>query len=394
MQRWIAILIALLMIPGLTRAQFTGYISSGIGAHSNPLYNYEMVPDAVAEEYLELKYTDESDVRVWTFGYIGGAMFFRQLSPRNYYEHRGKLDFQAEKLRLAGSIAGRHDKSEFKEFDNFGAELSGSYAWEDGSPGFTLSDVAGLRNYPYVQELSNIYNTVQAAFSSGSKKSLAAQYTISFGIKHFTTTSIDTGSFAVVHSSGKGNNGKGKSMGPGLGSQSSSGKKQYLLSSSGSVNSVQIAAGVSLGKEWKGGGMDAGLTYRLNPGSDARLLSNVANNSVIGGDLYNDNFNYGGPELLLSGHQELILGLHFSATGEVQLRRYLAPAFDLNGVQTDPERVDMRGSVQVSLARSLPLGENVSLDLTITVTLQRNSSNDAYNDFSASAAGLSIGVGF
>jgi hypothetical protein len=160
------------------------------------------------------------------------------------------------------------------------------------------------------------------------------------------------------------------------------------------VNSFQIALGIAGGKDWKGGGMDLGFIYRLDPGSNTRLLAQAANSTILGEDIYNDSFSYAGPELSCALHQELPVSLRLNVAAEGGIRNYHAPAYDLTGVEVDPDRVDERGSIQLSIARSFPLGADLTLDLTLSFSAMRNSSNDVYNDYSAQSAGIGVALGF
>jgi hypothetical protein len=46
------------------------------------------------------------------------------------------------------------------------------------------------------------------------------------------------------------------------------------------------------------------------------------------------------------------------------------------------------------LARSILLGGDVSMDLTLSVSALRNQSNDSYNDYSVRSFGVSLGIGW
>ena len=382
-----AALLCALLLPALASGQVSGYVSATHGSNSNPLYNYEMIADRPTEGYWELTYTDEDDLRTVEIGYVGGVMLFRDLAPRNYLEHRAVVKYRAGGLLLSGLLGARHDRPEFKEFNNYGAEAGIAYTWgEENEPRLELSDRLGLRTYEYLKELNNITNEATLSVTTGNRTVLLFRAFAAVGIKHFTTSTIDSSAFSEV--SGSGNPGGGNGGGSG------NSKKQSQLVAEASANTFQITGGIALAKEWTGGGIEGEARYRIDPGTDTRLINQIANSTIIGEDIYNDHFSYAGPELAFTLRHTLPLDLRFSVTGEAQQKNYLVPAYDLMGVETYPDRVDRRGSLQTSLARSFPVGESVSVDLTLSVLALRNESNDTYNDFSVRSFGVSLGIGW
>ena len=374
------ILLCGLLFPTVVLAQISGYVSATQGGSSNPLYDYAMVSDRTTEGYWELNYSDENEERTWEVGYVGGVMLFHDLAPRNYLEHRMVVKYQAGGFLLSGKFGARHDRPEFKVYDNLGLEATGGVTWgEEGETRTSLTDRFGFRSYTYLQELSNVSNELELSVKTGKATGFSFRSSLTFGVKHFTTNAIDTSALDVVNGQGNGNG---------------QGKKQALLVVSSTANSFQIAGMVGLGMGWSDGGVEGELRYRVDPGSDTRFLTQVANATILGEDIYNDHFSYAGPELALMVRQTLPLDLRLGVSAGVQRKHYLVPAYDLLGVETDPDRVDLRGEVEGSLARSFSLGGDVSLDLTVSVSALRNQSNDTYNDFSVRSLGVSLGVGW
>jgi hypothetical protein len=111
-------------------------------------------------------------------------------------------------------------------------------------------------------------------------------------------------------------------------------------------------------------------------------------------DIYLDYFSYAGSEFRTSISQRLPLDLNMQLALEGARRTYVAPAVDLNGVESAPERIDLRGSAEVTLSRYFELGEGLGLDLHLIVTALRNQSNDAYNDFGLASVAAGLGVGW
>jgi hypothetical protein len=353
-----------------------------------------MESDRLTEAYVELRYQDDSDSSTWGCRYVGGLMLFNNFAPRNYYEHRAGVSYTGGALTVTGSLSARHDRQPFQEYDNVNVSMEGSYRWDPGGHRLAVSNLLGVRSFAYVHELNSLADETSVGLTVGARNTLEFHLTFSLGVKRFTTSSIDTMSYGVVQTTGRGNNGKGKGLGNGARKVSGTVRQEAVLVTSGSTGSMQIVPGVTLAHGWKGGELEAGFRYRFNPGSDTRLLSHVGNSSILEGDIYNDHFSYGGPEYALAVRHEFPLVLRMSVEGEYQHRSYLAPAFDLAGFQTDPDRKDLHGSVQVSATHSFPIGGDASLELTLSLSLLRNMSNDSYNDYSAAAAGVSVGANF
>jgi hypothetical protein len=170
-------------------AQLSGFASASYGCHTNPLYNYEEIPDQLRQGYLELQYGHDSPSVQYRITYIGGLMLFNQLTDRNYYEHTlrggfasalGSLppkspvkDANAEEdeddsreetdadsllsyLDIGIRAGARHDKEAYQEFDNLGAGVTAGYRFRIGGLYVRLQNDAGYRGYTNLTELSNI----------------------------------------------------------------------------------------------------------------------------------------------------------------------------------------------------------------------------------------------
>jgi hypothetical protein len=409
--RRILLLPVMLLAAASGRGQVSGYASAGYGFHSNPLSNFEMTSDNLLQGYWLLDCLASSPAADWKIGYVGGLMIFQNLAARNYYEHRitagttlrfprageeqegDDTPFRGSSLALGARLGARHDRADYRQFDSWGADLSGTYTWGEGtSASTTLSDETGLRRYASVSELDNLTSVVSLRLTVGSPGGTRISFFGGGGIKHYLTSEVDTSVFTTVSSSSS-SNGQGKGKGKGLLSGTGNGKKDLLVNAS-SVNTLQLHIGVGLASQWEGGSVQSQVLYRIDPGSSTRVLAQYANSTMLSEDLYNDFFSHDGPEVSLALRQSLPLGLNLSLDAVAQRKKYLSPAFSLDGVQTAADRVDLHGGVELSFSRYTELGGGVGMDIGIAGGLLRNLSNDAYNDYSGHHYSLTLGMGF
>jgi hypothetical protein len=408
--------LALISIAPGALAQFSGYASGTYGYHANPLYNHEAVSDHVTEGYWEMNYARISRTHDIKVGYVGGLMLFNALAERNYYEHQldvayaarfGKFSkvrqqgdddeedaeavelFRGNAFDIGGRLSARYDNSVYDQYDNTGLDLSVGFAWGIGSgTEFKLSNHGGSRRYHSLPELNNLTDILTARLSNGTGDSLRLSCFVTAGVKHFTTDRIDT--TRVTAGGGtfnKGNKGKGK------GGSGQSGKTLQILENSGTTDTYQLSAGVSAAWKWSGGNLESQLLYRYNPGSTVRFLVQYANTTVLSQDIYNDFFSYGGPELSAGFRQKLPFSLQLTVKSEAEWRRFLTPALNLDAEETSAHRIDLRGSLEVTLSRSFPIDDAWSFDISVNAGTLRNQSDDAYNDYSLFFCSLGIGIG-
>lgn len=398
----------LIAFTALAWGQFNGYASGTYGFQSNPLYSYAMLSDQVKEGYWELNYAASSSKQEFTLGYVGGLMLFNRFVERNYYEQRlsfgyalryplrqsidsaddGENDeekFRGNLLELGGKLSARHDKQAHQEFDNLGFDLSGAFTWGVGSgKEVKLVNQVSRRQYVYLAELDNVADVMHLRVTSAVAEGIQLGYFAAAGIKHYTTSQIDT---TRVETGNQGNKGKGRGLG-------NSGKAKQVLANSSTTNTYQISAGTALTWNWQGGGMEAEILYRYNPTTEIRFLAQYANTTLLSEDIYNDFFSYGGPEAKLGVHQALPLGIQLGVRTEMQRKKFLAPALDLDASQTASNRVDVRGVLEGTLSRVFPLKNGVTLEISLNGGSSRNQSNDAYNDYSLYYYSASVGIGF
>ena len=68
-------LLPVLLVAGFrdgAQAQFNGFASASYGYHSDPLYNYETIPDQLRQAYLALHYLQPAVKGTRSAAYVGG----------------------------------------------------------------------------------------------------------------------------------------------------------------------------------------------------------------------------------------------------------------------------------------------------------------------------------
>jgi len=413
-----------LFLSGMTAgyAQLSGFASASYGYHSNPLYNYEEIPDQLRQGYLEVQYGRQSPSLQYRIGYVGGLMLFNQLTDRNYYEHtlRGgfssALDSPPPKARSkdedaeededdsgeeadadsllsyleVGIRAGaRHDKEAYKEFDNLGAGVSAGYRFRLGGLYVRVQNDAGYRGYTNLTELSNITDVLTLQIGRFAAGAPAYGVAVYGGVKHFTEEVFDTARFEATRTYVEKNPGKGKG-GAKLVVPSS---KQILISPTNNT-SGQFGMHLFALLPWSDGSLGTDLLFRLNIGEGTRYLAQYTNTSILNEDIYNDFFSYDGPSARIVLRQRLPWSLHGIVSVDVARKVFSAPALNLNGDQTAANRVDLRTDLELWLSRYIELGMGFGLDVAFSAVAGRNQSNDDYNDYSLTSVALSVGIGW
>lgn len=410
---------AILLIPTIAAAQFSGYLSSTYGYHENPLYNYAQTSDRVSQSYVELRHTSDFGNSSLELGYTGGLVLFSEFSERNYYEHslagRWNLitrepDEDVQEADSSGTylaselkFTARHDKSLYEVYDNSSGALNVSYRAMTGGALFTrLTNKAEYRSYKLVSELSNFTDLLTASLGSRSRDKLYFEVLVNAGMKHYTTTLNDTSIYETITAipggtgtgTGHGNgHGNGKS---GTGSSTAPGfiKKQHLYATPEASTSWQLLAGATIGKEWEKCSALVGIVYRYNPTTAVRYVAQYVNTSTLSEDIYNDHFSYEGPEAGFRFTQSFPYRISANLQLQWASRTYSAPALSLDGAQVANNRNDTLTALELMLSKAFTIAEGVDLDLNLTGSAMKNRSNDEYNNFSAGAVAVGIGVGF
>jgi hypothetical protein len=414
----------LLLIPAITTAQFSGYVSASYGFNGNPLYNYQQVSDQITQSYIELRHLSDFETSTLEFGYTGGLMVFNQLGERTYYEHSlagrwnltvteaegesGAADSSGAYLLSELKGTARHDKSAFEVFDNTSGALSVAYRTMTGDALFMrFSNGAEYRSYPLVQELTNVTDVLAVSLGSRSRNRLSFEIIASAGMKHYVMTLSDTSTYETITTvslgtgtgtgTGKGH-GNGKGLGNGNsnsgGSSTSFVKKEHLYVTPEENTSWQYAIGGTLGKEWANGSLQVGFVYRYNPKTTIRYVAQYVNTSTLSEDIYNDHFTYDGPEAGLRYSQAFPLRITSALQLQWATHSYGAPALTLDGIETGSPRKDTRLSLELTVSKAIAISDGVDLEINLTGSAMRNQSNDEYNDFSASTVAAGVGIGF
>lgn len=430
--------IVLLFSTTKGHAQFSAFASATYGYHTNPLYNFESLPDQVKQSYLQLMYAPEVGPSPLVLTYINAMAFFNRFAERNYFDHSlqgsyglkfggktadgtrleqeepqedpddttssnsdGSSIIQADPkeeqissdedssgvhLGLGFKISNRVDKIAYNEFDNFGGEQVSSFRIKIGeSLVLRFGNTFGYRSYTYIPELSNLHEVLSVQVRNAPTSVLGFGVNLGGGIKHFTYNAIDTSKFESVRSYIVKPPGHGK---PGGKVKST----KQLLANSGTTTSSQFFAGLFVEKKWKETTLTCDVLVRVNSKTPPRYLAQST--SGLNQDIYNDQFSYSGWETRLTVNQSLPAGFKANAVLEFQRKRYGAAAYNLSGDQIGKNRLDLHTSGEMTFSKSISLFEGVDVELLLFGGLLRNQSNDEYSDFSALNVAFGFGVGF
>ncbi len=414
--------LAILFFPTIASAQLSGYVSANYGYHANPLYNYEQASDQTSQSYIDLHHASYFANSSLDLGYVGGLMLFNRFAERNYYEHslagrwnitvRGEEEEESNPADSLGAyfsselkFTARHDKSAFEVYDNSSGALNVSYRVMTGDVLFLrFSNKAEYRSYKMVEEISNLTDILAVSLGSRSRDRVYLELLASAGVKHYTTALTDTSTYETI-TTGQGGSGTGSGHGNGHGnakenSGGSSGsspgfiKKQHLYATPEASTSWQIVMGGMIGKEWEKSSALLGVVYRYNPTTTVRYVAQYVNTSTLSEDIYNDHFAYEGPEAGFKFTQSLPHRIAAALQLQWASRTYGAPALNLDGVQIADKRKDNQATLEVTLSKAFTLAQGVDLEVNLTGSAMKNSSNDEYNDFSAAAVAVGVGIGF
>ncbi|MGE5351170.1 MAG: hypothetical protein ACM3Q2_09875 [Syntrophothermus sp.] len=418
--------------------QFSFYGNTSFGYYNNPLYNYQRKPDQLRQSYLEMNYLKDFDMSRLSFSYVSGLMLFNQLSDRNFYEHNVFTKYNlrltkkktpppsqevaenedststdaeevepAEEEETAQSVmddssasylnftlqaGARHDKSAFREFDNFGTGFTVSYKTVPGDLfSIRLTNSTGLRNYAYITELSNVTDQLSLQIYNSYNPSYQYGLSLSGGIKYYTQSIYDTTKFETKRSFNQKSQGKGK-----FGSKITVPSSKQILLEPQENGTSQFTAGVFFNKRWESQtALRTLFLYRYNPKTLTRYLAQYANTSMLSEDIYNDFFSFQGFESKIALDQPLPWNMQMSVEYNFLQKNFEAPALTLDGVQKgNDKRNDLTNSVEAYVSRNFTLFGGLSLDVMLGTGVLRNQSNDDYNDFSSYHFTGTIGIGF
>lgn len=406
-------------------AQLSGYSSVSFGYHQNPLYNYAKLSDQLKLAYFELSYQNESDNNVLAIRYVGGLTTFNQLQDRNYYEHGlaglytlhftgavaekspeaeeseeeedeaeesdkspSYADSTGKYVTLGLRLAARHDKAVRQDYDNQGGELTIAYRFTTGDRSYgRLLNTFASRSYRTVPELSNVNDVLSAELGAWTDGGVVYGVSASAGVKHYTTSIFDSTRFQTTTGN---SSGKGK----GVGNQNGTTTQEILIEPQIS-STIQLSAAVFLQKNWSAqSSLSAVALYRLTPRYAERYLVPLTPEASLTEDLYADFFSYKGPEVQIRLTQPLFANIQSILGYEFQYKGFGIPALDLEGNEIEPNRKDLRSSVELYFSRYFELSGGMGIDVSLDAEIARNQSNDRYNDFSTFSVSLGLGIGF
>ncbi|MDD8017714.1 MAG: hypothetical protein PHP42_05020 [Bacteroidota bacterium] len=422
-------------------SQFYGYTSITYGQSSNPLYNYLQQSDHPLETYLELNYEFDTDAAVFKMHYIGGSMLFNQFVLRNYYEHRFVMesDFrigadrpiatdlnpssteeqnddstytEVEKtkedstdifLHVDLQTSARHDKNEYREFDNMGFTLNTSLRMQAGENSvLRLSNKSEYRQYPNLLPYSNFTDVLTLQLDNGFIDKINYGAFISVGLKNFAKVTYDTSLFeqqqtytyqTILDSTLVGNgNQRHWQYFTTLDSTES---EKILLKKPATNSTFQLTLGTFAQIHWESSSLRAEVNYRVN--SQSTLLTLVQNISptTLNEDLYNDVFHAHGPEVRFIATQTLPKKILFTALTEAELKTFETPAYDFaTGAIVKDHRKDSSINIELTLSKFFEINDGFGFDIAVGAAFLRNQSNDNYNDYSITAFSFSVGCGF
>lgn len=402
------------------QAQFSGYSSISFGYHQNPLYNYAKISDQLKLGYLELSYQNESDNHTLSIRYVGGLTAFNQLQDRTYYEHglaglyalhftealpdtnSGEeepaeadstdqtdkpptfADSTGRYLTFGLRLAARHDRVIRQDFDNRGVDLTVAYRFTTGEYSFgRILNTLTSRSYPNATGLSNANNVLSAELAGWSEGGFVYGVSASAGIKYYTTSVFDT---TVIKSTTGNAQGKGKGIGA---------TTLDILLKPQINGTIQLSAGLFLRKDWSAqSSLSASACYRLTPRYAERYIVPLSAEASLTEDMYADFFTYEGPDVQIRLTQPLFANIQAILGYEFQYKKFGIPALNLEGLEIEPTRRDIRSRLELYLSRYFEFAGGIGLDLSLGLEFARNQSNDHYNDFSSSSISFGVGIGF
>lgn len=434
-------------------AQVEGYGSISIGYDKNPLYNYQSLSDQIKQSYLELKYSKDFSKSVFTTSYISGLTLFNQISDRNYYEHSLNMSYQIKflkdievlqprnpiqlnklvkedsvdstKYNISDSletvsddslnttnsdsleikqqelseennsesdeqenpvfnsltfglkIGARHNKEVFDDYNNFGLEFLTSYKnVSNPSYPYELKNVFGFRNYLNISGLSNITDILSFDIRKVTEGGFSIGINCSAGMQYYTQTIFDTTQVITKR--------KNPRKPPSV---------QISLTPK-SNGTYQLTTGLLVSQNWNSTNVELNILYRYNFKSGVRYLAAAVNTIYLSEDIYNDFFTYQGLGGKFKIIQKLPFDIQLSIATEIQSKRFTIPALNLLNQQIDPQRKDIQSNGEASISKYFEVGKRMVLDLTFTLGLMRNESNDTYNDCSSYNVSFGFGLGF
>jgi hypothetical protein len=418
--RFVVILV-LLNSYELLYSQISAYSSASYGYSSNPLYNYQKLSDQLFQTYVEVTSNQTLESSVLNLQYVGGSMIFNRFILRNYYEHSFGVQFETKFFPSSKSIideqndsagisfhtdlqvSARHDKKEFREFDNCGLTSNNLLSINVGN-GFVggINNKAEYRIYQYIHPYDNFSEIFSFDLEHGVETEFQYGFSISGGLKYFLKIKYDTTLFEETRSYIIQN--VPDSILVGAGQQrhwvystypDTSESDKTLLQRPKTKTAYQIAVGGFIQQNGSNALFRTEVVYRINSRSTLQTLVQNSSTLSLNEDLYNSVFNAHGPEIHFLIKYLLPLNIQVLTTIDVEHKIYETPAYDLiSGETKNYNREDINTSFELYISKFFQVTEMFGFEISFSSNYLQNKSNDAYNDYSLIGYSLSIGCGF
>jgi len=422
------VIILFFLVIQITQGQVSAYGSATVGYSSNPLYNYQNYSDRLYQTYVEVSTDKELENGSLKFQYVGGSMIFNRFSLRDYYEHRlsagmvtkmgtesgdsttedGEEEESQPVMDSSGlfllsnlQVTARHDKAEYREFNNNGIILhNGVFIYRENEFVIRFLNKIEYRYYPNLLPYNNLSEIVSLHVDNGTTSDEQYGMYISPGLKYFPNIVYDTSLFEETRSYVV--QIVADSMLVGSGKQKyweyytypdTSESDKYVLRNPKTSSTYQIAMGIFYQKQWDDLIVRMELAYRIN--SKSTLLTLVQNTSMLtlNEDLYNSVFNAHGPEFQCAIKYILPYNIQWQMNIEFEKKTFETPSYDLvTGEIANDYRKDTRINIDIYVSRYVQLTDGFGADVAISSNILRNISNDAYNDYSVKNYSFSIGI--
>jgi len=366
-------LIALVLIPSVSNAQFS--LSTGINMsfNDNINSNYELLRDEVTEFFFETAYDFPSKNKNFELYYEGSLNYYRRNISRTFHEHSVGMIYSTSFGKKLGSSFNTGasfltslnredytylDYNNASAFANFRTYTGKRTAWQIGYR-------FDYFNYSEISDFNNIQNYLFTSFTGY--------------LPSRTTLSIETGGGVKTYLNSIVSSTSG--MGQGrhrMGSVTLVGESVSRLDLSGKISqSIFDMTGISL---------NGGYSKILN--SNDRYL--VSGNVTGSDNVFDDEYSFEGPFVTSSLTQRFPWGIAAVLTGSYQYRMFIdRPAYDLQENVISDERTDDVFGVSFQLIKNFDY-----FGIRFVYNYIDNSSNDRYYNFRNNIFSVELGAGF
>jgi len=366
-------LIALVLIPSVSNAQFS--LSTGINMsfNDNINSNYELLRDEVTEFFFETAYDFPSKNKNFELYYEGSLNYYRRNISRTFHEHSVGMIYSTSFGKKLGSSFNTGasfltslnredytylDYNNASAFANFRTYTGKRTAWQIGYR-------FDYFNYSEMSDFNNIQNYLFTSFTGY--------------LPSRTTLSIETGGGVKTYLNSIVSSTSG--MGQGrhrMGSVTLVGESVSRLDLSGKISqSIFDMTGISL---------NGGYSKILN--SNDRYL--VSGNVTGSDNVFDDEYSFEGPFVTSSLTQRFPWGIAAVLTGSYQYRMFIdRPAYDLQENVISDERTDDVFGVSFQLIKNFDY-----FGIRFVYNYIDNSSNDRYYNFRNNIFSVELGAGF